>query len=91
MTALKKPPQLIELNGITIELRRKAVKALRLVVFPSGAVRMTAPAFLPDVAVQAFMLSHLNWVRKQQSRFFVTAASYTASAILYGGTAFFSG
>ena len=91
MTVLKKSPQIIELNGITIELRRKAVKALRLVVFPSGAVRVTAPAFLPDVAVQAFMLSHLNWVRKQQARFLSRPPATPQAQFCTGEQHFFQG
>ena len=91
MTALKKSPQIIELNGITIELRRKTVKALRLVVFPSGAVRMTAPAFLPDFAVQAFMLSRLNWVRKQQARFLLQPPPLPQSQFCTGEQHFFQG
>ena len=91
MKALKKSPQLIDINGIQIELHRKSVKSLRLVVYPTGAVRVTVPSAVPDFAVQAFMLSRMSWVLKQQARFLMLPAPLPQAKFCTGEQHYFQG
>lgn len=59
----------VEIGGIRLEVRRKKVKSLRLVVFASGAVRVTAPLVVQRAALHDFVLTRLDWIRQQQTRF----------------------
>lgn len=59
----------IEVNGVEIEVVRKAIKHLRLAVYPpSGDVRMAAPLRVPDAALRLMVLEKFDWIRKQQAR-----------------------
>jgi hypothetical protein len=60
----------IEVSGIQIEIVRKAIKHLRLGVYPpSGRVRVAVPLRVDDEAVRLAVISKLGWIRRQQGRF----------------------
>lgn len=62
-------PYFIEVNGLKIEVVRKAIKHLRLAVYPPlGEVRIAAPLRVPDAALRLMVLEKFNWIRKQQAR-----------------------
>ncbi|WP_177199873.1 M48 family metallopeptidase [Flexibacter flexilis] len=57
-------------SGIEIELLRKNVKTIRLMVrAPRGQVRVTAPMRTPEAVVMNFIESKIAWIRKHQERF----------------------
>jgi predicted metal-dependent hydrolase len=59
----------IEVNGIKIEVVRKAIKHLRLAVYPpSGRVRIAAPLRVHDDALRLMVMEKLAWIHKQQAR-----------------------
>jgi hypothetical protein len=61
--------QIIEVDGIRVEVVRKKVKRLRLVVYPAtGRVRVSAPLRVNNYFLQAAIVERLDWIRKQQSR-----------------------
>ena len=60
----------IEVSGIDVEIRRKAIKNLHVGVYPpDGKVRVAAPAHLDDEAVRLAIVSRLSWIRRQQKGF----------------------
>jgi len=60
----------IEVNGIRVEVVRKAIKHLHLGVYPpEGRVRVATPLRLDDEAVRLAVISRLGWIRRQQARF----------------------
>ena len=60
----------IEISGIRIEVQKKKVKTLRLVVAPpDGRVRVSAPLYLSDDSILSFISSKIDWIRRQQERF----------------------
>ena len=60
----------IEISGIKIELQKKNIKNLHLVVAPpDGKVRVSAPLAMPDDAIVMFVRTKLGWIRKQQAKF----------------------
>lgn len=60
----------IEISGITIEVQKKNIKNLHLVVAPpDGKVRVSAPMHLSDDSIKMFVRTKLGWVKKQQEKF----------------------
>ena len=60
----------IEISGINIEVQKKNIKSLRLAVTPpDGSVRVSAPTYMSDDAIRAFVASKIEWIKKQQGRF----------------------
>lgn len=67
----------LNIEGVNLQLTRKRVKYLRLVVSPpDGRVRVSVPVHLPDQHVRAFLRARLDWIREKQARF----AAYEAPA-----------
>ncbi|MCM1129589.1 MAG: M48 family metallopeptidase [Alistipes senegalensis] len=55
------------LQELTISIRRKPIKSLRLAVCPpAGDVRISAPPWMSEERIRLFALSRLNWIRKQR-------------------------
>ncbi len=60
----------IEISGITIEVQKKNIKNLHLVVAPpDGKVRVSAPLHLSDNSIKMFVRTKLGWIKKQQEKF----------------------
>ena len=60
----------IEISGIKIELQKKDIKNLHLVVVPpDGKVRVSAPMHLSDESIRMFVRTKLGWIKKQQEKF----------------------
>lgn len=53
-------------SGIEIEVVKKRIKNMHLYVFPpNGRVRATVPLFTSDKSVQIFVISKIDWIKKQ--------------------------
>ena len=60
----------IEISGIKIEVQKKNIKNLHLVVAPpDGKVRVSAPMHLSDDSIEMFVRTKLSWIKKQQEKF----------------------
>lgn len=60
----------IDVSGIRVEIRRKAIKNLHVGVYPpNGKVRVAAPLHLDDEAVRLAIVSRLSWIRRQRQGF----------------------
>lgn len=60
----------IEISGIEIEVQKKNIKNLHLVVAPpDGRVRVSAPMHLSDDSIKMFVRTKLCWIKKQQEKF----------------------
>ena len=60
----------IEISGIKIEVQKKNIKNLHLVVAPpDGKVRVSAPMHLSDESITMFVRTKLSWIKKQQQKF----------------------
>ncbi|MDF9434780.1 M48 family metallopeptidase [Chromohalobacter israelensis] len=81
----------IEVSGIPVEIRRKAIKNLHVGVYPPhGKVRVAAPPYLDDEAVRMAIVSRLSWIRRQQQGF-VRQARQSAREIVTGESHYFGG
>ena len=61
-------------KGIRVEVLRKPIKNLHLAVYPPrGAVRASVPLRLDDADVRSFLLTHLDWIRRQTGEVRATA------------------
>ena len=59
----------IEISGIQIEVQKKNIKNLHLVVAPpDGRVRVSAPMHLSDDNIKMFVRTKLGWIKKQQEK-----------------------
>ena len=60
----------IEISEIKIEVQKKNIKNLHLVVAPpDGKVRVSAPMHLSDESITMFVRTKLSWIKKQQEKF----------------------
>lgn len=60
----------IEISGIKIDVQKKNIKNLHLVVAPpDGKVRVSAPVHLSDESITMFVRTKLGWIKKQQEKF----------------------
>lgn len=60
----------IRVNGLPVEIVRKAIKNLHLGVYPPhGRVRVAAPLAVSDGAVRLAVIGKLRWIKKQQAKF----------------------
>jgi len=60
----------LEISGIKIEVQKKNIKNLHLVVAPpDGKVRVSAPIHLSDESIAMFVRTKLSWIKKQQEKF----------------------
>ncbi|PRY73221.1 M48 family metallopeptidase [Halomonas ventosae] len=60
----------IDVSGIVVQIRRKAIKNLHVGVYPpDGMVRVAAPLHLDDEAVRLAIVSRLRWIRHQRQSF----------------------
>jgi len=61
---------LLQISGIEVLVLRKSVKNLHLNVLPPvGKVRVTAPSYMKDDAIQTFLATRISWIKKQQAKF----------------------
>lgn len=59
-----------EISGITIDIQKKNIKNMHLVVLPpDGKVRVSAPMHLSDESIAMFVRTKLGWIKKQQEKF----------------------
>ena len=60
----------LSVQGISVEVIRKAIKNLHLGVYPPhGRVRVASPLHLDDEAVRLAIVSRLGWIRRKQAEF----------------------
>ncbi len=60
----------IVVNGLVIQIVRKAIKNLHLGVYPpNGRVRVAAPLAVTNNAVRLAVIGKLGWIKRQQARF----------------------
>lgn len=60
----------IMVNGLPVQIVRKAIKNLHLGVYPPhGRVRVAAPLRVSDDAVRLAVVGKLGWIKRQQARF----------------------
>jgi len=58
----------IEVDGIRVEVVRKAIKNLHLAVYPpNGRVRIAVPLHLDDEAARLAVVTRIPWVRRKQA------------------------
>ena len=59
----------IKIADINIELIQKNIKNMHLYVTrPDGQVKITAPAKLSEEKIRSFVLTKIDWIRKQQEK-----------------------
>lgn len=81
----------IEVSGIPVEIRRKAIKNLHVGVYPpNGKVRVAAPPHLDDEAVRLAIVSRLSWIRRQRQNF-ARQARQSAREMVTGESHYFAG
>ena len=60
----------IVVNGLAVQIVRKAIKNLHLGVYPpNGRVRVATPLSVTDAAVRLAVIGKLGWIQRQQARF----------------------
>lgn len=58
------------LNGLAVNVTQKSIKNLHLSVYPSdGSVRISAPHSMSLDTIRIFVISKLDWIKKQQQKF----------------------
>lgn len=81
----------IEVSGVPVEVRRKAIKNLHIGVYPpNGAVRVSAPVHLDDESVRLAIVSRLSWIHRQQ-RNFICQTRESGREMVTGESHYFKG
>ena len=81
----------IDVGGISIEIRRKAIKNLHVGVYPpDGKVRVAAPLHIDDEAVRLAIVSRLSWIRAQKKSF-ARQERQSAREMVTGESHYFAG
>lgn len=81
----------IDVSGIPVEIRRKAIKNLHVGVYPpNGKVRVAAPFHLDDEAVRLAIVSRLRWIRCQRESF-ARQERQSAREMVTGESHYFAG
>src|SRR5215203_4482835 len=58
----------IEIDGVPVQLTRKAIKNVYLRIGnPGGEVRMSAPMQMPERDIVRFVREHMDWIRQRQA------------------------
>jgi predicted metal-dependent hydrolase len=66
----------ITVSGLRVSIIRKAIKNLHLGVYPpNGRVRVAVPLAVTDDAVRLAVIGKLGWIKRQQARFKIAAAT----------------
>jgi predicted metal-dependent hydrolase len=61
--------QQLIIENISIDVERKNIGSLRLVVYPpTGRVRLAVPLWLNDEALRSYVVSKLSWIKKHQKK-----------------------
>lgn len=61
---------IMNVNGMRVEVVRKAIKNLHLAVYPpKGRVRVAAPQVMSNDAVRLAVIDKLGWIKRQQASF----------------------
>ncbi|MCI0646889.1 MAG: M48 family metallopeptidase [Chloroflexi bacterium] len=70
-TSNHKPPSaILTVNGIEVQVVRKAIKNVHLAVYPpDGRVRVAVPLHVTDDNVRLAVINKLGWIKKQQAAF----------------------
>ena len=62
--------QVMDIQGVPVEVVRKDIKNLYLSVYPpNGRVRVSAPRWFSDEAILTAVVSRLGWIRRKQASF----------------------
>src|SRR6266853_3014470 len=81
----------IVVNGLPIQIVRKAIKNLHLGVYPpDGRVRVAVPLAVTDRAVRLAVTGKLGWIKRQQARF-ETQPRQSKREMVTGETHYFLG
>jgi predicted metal-dependent hydrolase len=60
----------MNVNGVEIEVTKKAIKNLRLGIFPpDGNIKVSAPKHLTNEYIRSFVLNKMDWILKHKERF----------------------
>src|SRR5712671_6307705 len=60
----------ITVNGLVVDVVRKAIKNLHLGVYPpAGRVRVAAPLAMSNDAVRLAVIGKLGWIKRQKAKF----------------------
>jgi predicted metal-dependent hydrolase len=60
----------MQINDIEVEIVRKKVRYLRLVISPmTSRIRVSAPTYVSDDAIRQFVISKRLWIAKQINKF----------------------
>lgn len=60
----------VDISGIPVEVEKKKVKNLRLMVYPPyGQVKVSAPRHMTEEAIRSFISSKIDWINKHRSKY----------------------
>ncbi len=60
----------IDINGISVEVRRKSIKNLHVGVYPpDGRVRVSAPLRFDSESIRLAVVSRIGWIRRKRATF----------------------
>ena len=62
-------PMLLTIDGLQVKLTRKRMKSITMrVKTPTGPVEVSAPLYMPELAIRQFIQSRKPWIEAQRAR-----------------------
>lgn len=76
-------------DGIPVPVKRKRIKTLRITVRPGGEVGCSAPFYIPEERISAFIREKSAWIKTQREKFI--ALPQTKNAYRDGAPFYYAG
>ena len=67
--AMKENLSILRIDGLDVEVRRRAVRSMRIAILsPGGKIVLTAPFGSSDTVILAALVKRLGWIREHRAR-----------------------
>lgn len=67
-------------EGLTFELQRKRTSSIRLRIYPTGRMLISAPTYTSKKEIDIFLRNHLEWIRFKRKEVLSSPMAYAETA-----------
>ena len=67
-------------EGLTFELQRKRTSSIRLRIYPTGHMLISAPTYTSKKEIENFLRNHLEWIRFKRKEVLSSPMAYAETA-----------
>ena len=67
-------------EGLTFELQHKCTSSIRLKIYPTGRMLISAPIYTSKKEIENFLRNHLEWIRFKRKKVLSSPMAYAETA-----------